>query len=262
MIGQIQGLVVPTITPKFDSSIDLQSLTNLLEFIIDGGVDSIFILGTTGEFQYLTLEEKRRIIEHASGCIRQRVPLLVGVSALTSEETFTLVEFSEEYEAQALVLAPMFGWGKPSEQISEVIKTSSLPVLLYNNPAIHQGESLPFLIVEEFASCPEVAGIKDSSGDWGYFTKLLELQSPDFAVLQGREALILSSLQAGAMGIVAAVAGVNPVPFKEILLHQDQDAMDRIMEIKAEINRFSDNYIYGVKQKLTLMNIIKEYAGW
>jgi 4-hydroxy-tetrahydrodipicolinate synthase len=260
MGGQIHGLVVPAITPKFDSSIDLQSLTNLLELVIDGGVDSIFILGTTGEFQYLSLEEKRRIIEHASGRIRQRVPLMVGISAPTSDETLALIKLSEEYEAQALVLAPMFGWGKPSEQIESVIRISSLPVLLYNNPAIHRGESLPFLIVEEFASCPEVAGIKDSSGDWEYFMRLLELQSPDFAVLQGRETLILSSLQAGAMGIVAAVAGVNPVPFKEILLHQEQEAMDRILELKAEINGFSNDYIQGVKQKLAAMNIIRECA--
>ncbi|MFA4836183.1 MAG: dihydrodipicolinate synthase family protein [Dehalococcoidia bacterium] len=257
MLMNIQGLVVPAITPRMGAGVDSASLAGLLEFLIDGGVDAIFILGTTGEFRHLSLNEKRQVIKRSAECIRNRVPMLVGISAQTIEESLALMDASQECGAQALVLAPMFGETEPSKQISTVIGTSSLPIVLYNNPAIHRKASLPLSIVEEFASHPRVIGIKDSSGDWDYFLKLLELKSPDFGVLQGKESMIVQSIEAGSGGIVAGVANIIPALCKELWLKRDQETMDRVTAVKSEIKQSSPNSISGYKQRLVELGIIR-----
>jgi dihydrodipicolinate synthase/N-acetylneuraminate lyase len=257
MTSKIEGLIVPSITPRMGNSVDLSSLAKLLEFLIDGGVDAIFILGTTGEFQYLSLDEKSQVINHSAECIRNRVPLLVGVSSKSIDETLALVNASQDCRIRALVLAPMFGKTSPREQIETVIENSSLPIVLYNNPEIHRNANLPLPIMEEFASRPEVIGIKDSSGDWDYFSRLLALKSPDFCILQGNEAMILQSLEREANGMVAGLANIIPALCKELWLKQDRETMDRMMAVKSEIKRRYSNSIYGYKQRLVQLGIIK-----
>ncbi len=252
----IRGLIVPAITPLYNAAVDIPSLNNLLEFIINGGADSIFITGTTGEFQYLSFEEKQKIIKQAASSMRQRLPLLVGISAETVREILALAGEAEAHKAQATVLAPMFGPGKPAEKIDSVIQNSSLPVVLYNNPEIHRGEMLPLSIVSKYAVHPRIIGIKDSSGDWEYFLKLLELRSESFSILQGKESSILPSLLAGANGIVAGTANVNPGLFAKILSHQDEETMRQITELKDELKELAEKPIPALKQKLVHLGVI------
>ena len=275
MTFEIQGLIVPAITPRIlngssespdressDSLVDLHSMARLTEFLIDGGVDSIFILGTTGEFSALSIEEKQHVIEYAAASIRNRVPMLVGISAETIDQMLALIGIAEEHSTQALVLAPMFGGHDPSEQIRIVLEHTSLPIVLYNNPAIHTNTGLPFRVVEEFASDPRVIGIKDSSGDWQYFLKLLTLQSTRFRVVHGKETTILDSLEAGAAGIVAGLANIVPSLCKQVFLHRNQKNMDSIMAVKSELKRLFPDSISGYKYRLVQYGVINSAALW
>ena len=260
MTLELQGLIVPAITPRIDAGVDLSSLTNLLEFLIEGGVDSIFILGTTGEFQHLSLDEKAHIIRASSDCIRNRVEVLAGISATSIDEMLMLIKTSEECRTQALVLAPMFGQTSPLELVGTALQNSSLPIVLYNNPAIQEGAELPISFVAEFVSNPKVIGMKDSSGNREYFHRLLELQSPDFRIVQGKETTILESLEAGAAGIVAGAANVAPALFKSMMIQRDQETMDRIMALKSELKQYSPASIAAIKQKLVRLGIITSAA--
>lgn len=260
MTLKLEGVVVPTITPRFNSSVDLQSVSRLMEFLVAGGIDAIFALGTTGEFQYLSLEEKRQVIEVSSHALGSRMPLLVGISAHTIEETLELVHLARGSGAQALVLAPMFGETDPAEQVRIVLKNVSLPVVLYNNPGIQGQRSLPFEMIEDVASHSAIAGVKDSSGDRDYFEKLLALRRPGFCVLQGRESMVLQSLQDGADGFVPGVGNIDPGLCRDLWLKRDQDSQDRLMALKAEIKKAYASSIPGFKQRLVEMGIIRSAA--
>ena len=253
---KIRGLVVPTITPLKDGAVDTHSLSKLLEFLISGGADAIFIIGTTGEFQYLPYAQKQKIIKQANDIIGHQVPLLVGISAEDPREIMALAGEAEDNSAQAIVLAPMFGQGEPAKKMESVIQNSSLPVLLYNNPEIHRGELLPPEIVKEYSVNPRVIGIKDSSGNWDYFTRLLKLQSEIFSILQGKESSILQALVAGANGIVPGTANVDPRLFARILVSQDEQTMQEIMNFKDELKRLDEEPISAIKQKLVQLGII------
>jgi len=257
MPPKLQGAIVPAITPRSNSKIDLPSLGKLIEFLISSGVDSIFILGTTGESRKMSLAEKLQAIKYSSVCVRNRISLLVGISAHTFDETLALIEESKECGADALVLAPMFGEMESSEQIKKIVEKSSLPIVLYNNPGIHGGSNLPIEIIEEFASDPQIIGIKDSSGDEDYFRKLMELNSDDFGVIQGKEALILQSLQSGAEGFVAGMANIIPETCKKLWIKQDQATMNEVMSIKSKLKSSFPDSITGYKTKLVELGIIE-----
>ena len=252
--------MVPLVTPRNDGRVDNDSLRSLLEFQVARCVDSIFVIGTTGEFQYLSIEEKKEVIQVTSEVIDQRFTILVGISSPSVDEMLSLITEAQKGQALALVLAPMYGDESPEYLIDKALENSSLPILLYNNPQIHHGESLPVGIVEEYSSHPNITGIKDSSGDWDYFTHLLEMQNQRFSVLQGRESQILKSLQAGADGIVAGAANVNPEPFCDIILSPDEEIMREIMEVKENLNQLAGDSIPAIKMKLVEMGIMKK--GW
>ncbi len=256
MAFRCEKLIVPVITPRKDGLVDIHGLTSLLEFLIAGGIDSVFILGTTGEFQYLAIDEKMQVITSSTKTISHRVPLLVGISSHTPEETIELAEGAASHHAQATVLAPMYGWGEPEEQVEMNLRKSLLPVLLYNNPAISENRTLPLDIVERYHDHPKIIGIKDSSGDCDYFERLLEMRSGKFTVLQGKESQILQSLLGGADGIVPGSANVDPEPFVQILSYQDEENMARIMRLNEELRQLSVKSIHAIKINLAKQGII------
>ena len=151
----------------------------------------------------------------------------------------------------------MFGDDSAEYLIEYAIDNTSLPVLLYDNPQIHKNESLPIPIIKKYSDNSSIIGIKDSSGDWDYFKELLEIQNPNFSVLQGKESYILKSLLSGADGIVAGAANVNPEPFRDILYSLEEDIMQEIMELKGELEKLDAKSIPAIKQKLVQMSIIR-----
>ena len=255
-IQKIRGLVVPIITPEENGVADAASLTKLLNFLIKNKVDAIFILGTTGEFQHLSLAEKKRIIKISTAIINKRLPLLVGISAQTIEEIQQLIQTANNLNVDAVVLAPLFGRGNPYKKIQIVIKKSRSPLLIYNNPIIHNNKNLDLNFLKQFSDNKKIIGIKDSSGDAHYFKKLLKLKSKKFKIFQGRERSIINSLRKGASGIIAGTANVYPQEFKALILKKDSRTMNKILKYKKELSS-SSNYISGIKAKLLEMNIIK-----
>jgi dihydrodipicolinate synthase/N-acetylneuraminate lyase len=252
---KIQGVIVPLVTPKKDNAVDKEGLKNLINLMIDNRVDGIFILGTTGEFQYMTQDQRKEVIITAVKEAKSRTQILVGVTTYTTDETLELVDFAKKQEADAIVLAPMF-YPDPAKTLEAVSKKTILPIVLYNNPEIHNNTSIPFDLIKRYASSHfKVTGIKDSSGDWDYFKKLLSLSSKNFQVLQGNEDIIIQSLNNGATGIVPGTGNITPDLFKELWDNRDPSTMYKIDEIKKEI-KINPNYIYCLKKKLVSMGMI------
>lgn len=254
---KFQGLVVPIITPSKNNTVDIVSLKKLINFLIKNKTDALFILGTTGEFQNLTLEEKKITIRASAAAIRRRVPLMVGISAPTIQETEQLINLTNKLKVSAVVLAPLFGKGDAGEKINIVIKQSRQPILLYNNPAIHGKRNLDLRIIKKFLTNKKIVGIKDSSGNNNYFNKLLKLSSKNFGVFQGEEKNIMEFLQKNIAGIVSGSANLYPKEFKTLFLQKSKDIMDKISKRKKEIASLSPNYIFGLKIKLAEEDLIE-----
>ncbi len=233
----LQGSIVPMVTPLcigVDNGIvvDEPSIGKLVDYLIREGSTGIFIMGTAGEFRSLGLKNKTRTITATVHSVSKRVPVLVGVSTETPEETEILAQYAEAEGADALVLAPMYGQGKPEEKLDLVKRITKLPIVLYNNPDIHDQKNLPLSLYETALPDPQVVGIKDSSQDQRYFGELLERRTkarPNFSVLRGYTNEMLSSLEQGANGTVCVIANVHPELLARLSLHPNQQTMQEIL---------------------------------
>ena len=210
------GIIPAVITPiTAEGKFNEKAMRKLVNYLIDGGVHGLFIVGTTGEFYGLEPEEKREIFQVVMEETKGRVPVYGGTNGITTRESIALTRIAEECKLDAVsVLTPMFISPSQEQLIThyQAIATStSLPVLLYNNPP-KTGVNLAPATVAKLAETPNIVSIKDSSGDLTIAAEYIRLtrHREDFNVLMGRDTLIYGALCYGAAGSIAACANVAP----------------------------------------------------
>jgi 4-hydroxy-tetrahydrodipicolinate synthase len=211
-----RGIIPAVVTPlTHEGKFNEKAMRKLLNYLIDGGVHGLFVTGTTGEFYGFTPEEKRDIFMLAMDETKGRVPVYAGTNGITTRETIMLTQIAEECRVNAVsILTPMFVTPTQEQLIKhyqDIAKNTSLPVLLYNNPP-KTSVSLAPATVAKLAEVPNIAGIKDSSGDMTVTAEYIRLSRhlDDFAVLMGRDTLIYGALCYGAAGSIASCANVAP----------------------------------------------------
>jgi 4-hydroxy-tetrahydrodipicolinate synthase len=251
----MKGIIVPLITPIKNNHIDEVSLKSLIDYVIKGSVDALFILGTTGEFQFLSLSEKKRLLLKTIEYTKKRVPLLVGISSLDEQEIQMLLDFSEKLELDALVLT-FLDLAKKENQLEMVVKKTRLPILLYNNPALQQGGNLDMNFIQKAQQYKTVVGIKDSSGDWDYFQKLLSLKTDTFDVYYGRTEKLIDALNLQASGLVNGYANIAPELLTKLFLTKSIDLYAEVLEMKNQLNKLSQNQIEALKIRMRELEVI------
>lgn len=212
---QLRGIIPPVVTPfQPDESLDIPRLKSHIDDMLNKGVDAIFVLGTTGEFYALDEVEKQAVVAAAVEHCRGRSPVYVGTGAETTREVVRLTRMAEKEGANGVsVITPYFI--KPTqpeliEHFRRVAEATSLPVVLYNNPATCGGVSIEPDTVAKLAEVSNIVGIKDSSGDLSNTIELVKVTPPTFSVLNGRDTLILAALMFGAKGAIPATGNVAP----------------------------------------------------
>lgn len=213
---QLQGIIPPVVTPmQPDQSIDLEGLKRVIDYQIAHGVHGIFVLGTTGEFYALDEAEKQRVVATAVAHVNGRRPVFAGTGAETTREVIRLTQMAERERVQGVsVITPYFIKPTQSElfdHFRRIADSTSLPVVLYNNPATCGGLSIEPDTVARLAEIPNIVGIKDSSGDLQNTIEIIR-NTPRgrFAVLNGRDTLILAALMFGAQGAIPASGNIAP----------------------------------------------------
>ncbi len=210
----LQGSIVAMITPFHeDGSVNFEVLTDLLERQIAEGTDGILTLGTTGEYPTMSHEEDASVVEHTIKVVNGRVPVIVGSG---SNCTATQLEKSIQYQdmgADALLLiAPYYNKANPEGMYRHFAETADavrIPCLLYNVPG-RTGCSIPVPVVEKLAKHPNIAGIKEASGDMSYAMKIAHCVGPDFALYSGNDDITVPLMSIGGSGVISVYANVMP----------------------------------------------------
>nr|WP_326185368.1 4-hydroxy-tetrahydrodipicolinate synthase [uncultured Oscillibacter sp.] len=210
----LQGSIVAMITPFHeDGSVNFEVLTNLLERQISEGTDAILTLGTTGEYSTMTHEEDASVVAHTIKVVDGRVPVIVGSG---SNCTATQVEKSVEYQnmgADALLLiSPYYNKANPEGMYRHFAETADavhIPCILYNVPG-RTGCSIPVSVVERLSKHPNIAGIKEASGDMSYAMKIAHCIGPDFALYSGNDDITIPLMSIGGSGVISVYANVMP----------------------------------------------------
>ena len=273
----LRGIVPPMITPLIDTdTLDSQGVENLVEHLIKGGVSGIFILGTTGEAQHLSVKIKAELIKKTCVCVNGRVPVLVGITDTSVYESIKLAEIAAEYKATAVVAAPpyYFALGQPEliEYYELLADKCSLPLYLYNMPS-HTKTMIEPDTVMALSKHKNIVGLKDSSANGVYFCKLLTIfkDQPDFELFVGPEEMMASVVLMGASGGVSGGANVYPEIFVDVYNAAADKNVDKTIELQNKmmcvskelygIGRFGSSYIKGIKTALSLKGICSDYLA-
>jgi 4-hydroxy-tetrahydrodipicolinate synthase len=210
-----KGIIPAMVTPLDKrGKVNEKVLRQFIDYLIDGGSHGLFVVGTTGEFYGLSMEERNAVLDISVEQTGGRVPVYAGTGAITTKEVILLTRHAEEAKVDAVsVLTPMFVSPTQKELVNHfraVAESTSLPVLLYNNPP-KTGVNLAAATVQTLADIPNIVGIKDSSGDFTLSGEYIRLtRGKDFHVLLGRDTLIHAGLCYGGTGSIAACANVAP----------------------------------------------------
>jgi 4-hydroxy-tetrahydrodipicolinate synthase len=241
---ELRGVFASAITPRHKKSpeADFSAALDLLDFLAAGGVQGICIFGATGEFLNYSFMERQRIVY--LGMKRSRVPIIAGVSHSTLSGAVQLADEAVSSGADALILMPP--WFYPYSQCEieafyrEFARETSdaVPILLHNLPQCTSKMEID--TVRKLIDTGRFAGIKDSSGDWDYFSQLIAAKRErPFALFGGADRLAARALAEGADGVISASACA--VPELVVALGRSRGVGSegaRLLEFVEWVNRF------------------------
>ncbi|WP_296705021.1 dihydrodipicolinate synthase family protein [Algoriphagus sp.] len=250
-----RGIIPPMITPlNPDFSLDEKSLELIIEHMVSGGVHGIFILGTTGEFASLSSTEKKKLIQLTCKKVDHRIPVLVGITDCSFQESLDLAYCAKEAGADILVATTPFYMNIGQEELvyyfSRLADDVDLPLYLYNMPS-HTGIKIELETVKTLADHPNIIGIKDSSGDQKYFESLCDnfREYPEFTVLVGPEEILVETMNMGGHGGVTGGANLFPALYVKLFEALEYQDKKRIKALNETVQFLSDNlYNLGTYQ--------------
>ena len=210
----VKGIIPAMVTPlDRNEEIDEAGIRGIINYLIDSGVHGIFVCGSQGESYALTEDEKKRVIEISVDEVNGRVPVYAGTGAVTTKMTIELSRYAVNVGADAVtIVTPYFIKLSQDELYVHykcIAESVDSPILIYNNPG-RTNVNLEAETVKKLAEIDNIVGIKDSSGDLTLTAQYIMKCPDEFAVLAGRDSLILATLLYGGKGAVAATANVAP----------------------------------------------------
>lgn len=250
MTTTIRGSIHALVTPFHDDeSLNLDQMRVHTDRAVHAGADGVFCLGTNGEFFQQTEDERLAVLEAVVDATGGRVPVYGGAGAVGTKETVRIAQRMQASGADVLsVITPYFAAASQDElyrHFAVVADAVDIPVLIYNIPA-RTGNTITPATVARLAEIDNIAGVKDSSGNFDAILQIIELTDPDhFAVLAGTDSLVLPTLQAGGAGGITAVANVYPRTMVEIFQRWAAGDLDGARAAQASIRRLRNLFTLG-----------------
>jgi len=269
LLRPIKGIIPPVLTPLASrDQLDAASFDRLLNHLIEGGSSALFILGSTGESPGLSGRLRRDVITRACATAAQRIPVLVGITDTSFEESLQLAEYAALRGASAVVLSPPYYFNLTQSAflgyLERLVPLLPLPMYLYNIPSLTKLNIAPET-VRAASQLPNVYGLKDSSGNIAYFTAVQSLMSdrPDFALLAGIEELLAEMVALGAHGGVCGGANLYPRLYVDLFEAAVRREETRVRALQSNVMTLSDgvyragesesSYLRGLKCASSMM---------
>ena len=265
------GIIPPMVTPLLSDNLtlDVDGVKHLVEHLVSGGVHGIFILGTTGESTSLSYKTREQLIVESCKAVNGRVPVFVGITDTSIEESVHLALVAHNAGAAAVVAAPPYYYGLGQEELYKyywsLASQVELPLFLYNMPS-HTKINIDVKTVVRLSEHPNIVGLKDSSANAVYFQSLCYLLKDNFSLLVGPEEITAETVMMGGNGGVNGGANLFPklyVALYNAALAKDFAKIailqDLVMEISTRIHTvgsYGSSYLKGLKGALSALGIV------
>ncbi|NLA50379.1 MAG: 4-hydroxy-tetrahydrodipicolinate synthase [Bacteroidales bacterium] len=264
---KFRGTGVAIVTPfKNDSSIDFSALGRIIDHVINGGVNYIVSMGTTGEASTLTKDEKQAVLSFVTESIDRRVPLVVGIGGNNTQEIINcLKELDLTGVDGILSVAPYYN--KPGQRgllqhFRAIATCSPLPVIIYNVPGRTSSNISSDTTLSLAHECDNIIGIKEASGDMAQIMRIIKGKPENFLVISGDDLFTIPIMAAGGSGVISVLANAWPAECSELVNHtlknnyrQAREIQFRFLEIIDLL--FAEGNPSGIKAFLSVMNLCR-----
>lgn len=216
--------VIPAMTTPFreDLSIDFEVLAQHAAWLVDNGCSGVVALGSLGEGATLSFDEKKRILATLVHAVGSRVPVVAGISSLSTQEAVAVARVAQEQGCQGLMVLPPYvyagDWREMKAHVAAVISSTSLSCMLYNNPIAYKTDFLAEHVCELLGDFPNLHAIKESSADIRRISGLRALAGDRLQICCGVDDAIVEAVGVGAIGWIAGL--VNAFPRESVELFQ------------------------------------------
>lgn len=240
----IRGVFPAVVTPYTDDGreVNIHGLLRLCQFLMEKGVDGLFLCGTTGESPLVTDDERITIMREVLARFKGKTRVIIHTGHINTEQAIALTQAAKELGADGASLATPYYFKFDDAALEEhyarvLAAVGDWPVYLYNIPQTTGNPLSTALVARLKKRFSHIAGIKDSSGDMGQIQAYVELVPPEFDVVCGADHLAAAALYSGARGIVSSISGVFPEPY--VALYRAVQAGDHQAARRAQavINR-------------------------
>jgi 4-hydroxy-2-oxoglutarate aldolase len=264
-----EGIFPPIPTPfAADGAVAYDKLAANVERWGQTGIRGYVVLGSNGEYPYLSEEEKREAIRIVMQAAPADMPVIAGTGCESTAATIQLTEDCARFGvAAALVVTPHYYAGRMTPEAlirhyRSIADASPIPVLLYNVPKFTH-INLDAAVIAELSGHPRIGGIKDSSGNVAQLGEYLNAAAADFAVLAGTASVLSSALALGCSGGILALANIAPeacVQIQHRALAGDMAEASRIQRRMLPVNK-AVTATYGVAGLKAALDMLGYYGG-
>lgn len=266
---RIFGTGVALITPfNEDKTIDYTSLEKLINKVIEGGIDFLVVLGTTGEATSINESEKNELINFIVKLNNKRLPLVLGLGGNNTNKLINEINNTDLSNFDAILSVTPY-YNKPSQKglyhhYAEISKSSPIPIILYNVPSRTGVNMSPEITIQLANDFKNIISIKEASGDINQIKYILKNKPKNFDVLSGDDGLTLEIIQNGGAGVISVIGQSNPVEFSSLVkfalngkLSDAKLLHDKLYGLYHYL--YSEGNPSGVKAFLSLQGVCKNY---
>ncbi len=232
------GVGVALTTPFTNEDVDYEAFENHIEFLIDNGVKSIIINGTTAENPTLTTEERNTLLECGIKKVNGRVPVIAGTGTNNTQASIDASIKAKELGADAIMLITPY-YNKTSQRgliahFTKIADEVALPVVLYNVPS-RTNMTIDIETVLKLSENPYIVALKDATGDLEYAKTLKQQLPSDFALYSGNDDNMLDYYQLGGAGLISVVANAIPQETQQLYDYVVNDQLGQANTLNRDI---------------------------
>ena len=221
-MNKFQGTGVALVTPfNTDGTVDYNGLENLINHLVNGGIDYLVSLGTTGETATMTKDEKKKVWAFTAEINNNRLPLVAGIGG---NNTYAVAEEIKSFDSTgySAILSVSPYYNKPTQEgiyqhYKHLAEVSPLDLILYNVPGRTMSNMTPETTCRLAHDFKNIIATKEASGNFDQFNRIMRDKPEDFLLISGDDPITLPMIALGASGIISVIANALPKQFSDMV---------------------------------------------
>ncbi len=259
------GAYTAIVTPFKNGAVDEESLKKLMKYGLDGGVSGLVPCGTTGESPTLSHNEHKKVVELVVKEVAGQAKVIAGTGSNSTEEAIELTRHAKEVGASAALLVSPY-YNKPTQEglfrhFKAIAEAVDIPLILYNIQG-RTAVNIANETMERLSKIPNIAGVKEASGNISQMSEVIRLCGPEFNVLSGDDNMTYPLMCLGGRGVISVITNIVPDKMSDLVRFMLDGQTEKARQIHFEISElcqamFLETNPIPIKAALSLMGKIE-----